>query len=48
MRSYAGSLYDGHTLDDQRQQVEMLTGKKITDLYTDRGYQCHGITDARV
>ena len=48
MRSYAGNPYDGHTLADQRQQVETLTGEKITDLYTDRGYKGHGITDAKV
>ena len=36
-RSYPGNPYDGHTLEDQLQQVEIITGLKPTHCYVDRG-----------
>lgn len=47
-RSYPGNPYDGHTLEDQLQQVETLTGQKPTHCYVDRGYRGHGIKDIDV
>ena len=47
-RSYPGNPYDGHTLEDQLQQVEIITGLKPTHCYVDRGYRGHGITDIDV
>lgn len=47
-RSYPGNPYDGHTLEDQLQQVEILTGVKPTHCYVDRGYRGHGIKDVDV
>ena len=38
-RSYPGNPYDGHTLKDQLQQVETLTGKKPETCFVDRGYK---------
>ena len=43
-RSYPGNPYDGHTLEDQLQQVEIITGLKPTHCYVDRGYRGHEIT----
>jgi len=48
MRSYPGNPYDGHTLEDQLQQVEMLSDIKPTHAYVDRGYRGHGIEGAAV
>lgn len=44
-RSYPGNPYNGHTLYDQLQQVEIITGVKPTHCYVDRGYRGHGIKD---
>jgi len=47
-RSYPGNPYDGHTLYDQLQQVETLTGIRPERAYVDRGYHGHGVTDTKV
>lgn len=47
-RSYPGNPYDGHTLADQLQQVETLTGKKPEYFFVDRGYRGSGISDIQV
>ncbi len=39
MRSMPGSPYDGHTLQSQLEQVEILTGVKPTMALADRGYR---------
>jgi IS5 family transposase len=39
MRSMPGSPYDGHTLDSQIEQVEILTGVKPSLALADRGYR---------
>ena len=47
-RSYPGNPYDGHTLDDQLQQAETLSGVTPTHCYVDRGYRGHGVSRCRV
>lgn len=47
-RSYPGNPYDGHTLVDQLQQVEILTGRKPQACYVDRGYRGSGVKDIAV
>ncbi|WP_067344964.1 IS5 family transposase, partial [Marinomonas spartinae] len=47
-RSYPGNPYDGHTLKDQLQQVETLTGKKPENCFVDRGYKGSGVEDIKV
>lgn len=47
-RSYPGNPYDGHTLKDQLQQVETLTGKKPDTCFVDRGYKGSGVEDIKV
>jgi IS5 family transposase len=39
MRSMPGSPYDGHTLQNQLEQVEILTGVRPTMAIADRGYR---------
>ena len=46
-RSYPGNPYDGHTLKDQLQQVETLTGKKPETCFVDRGYKGSGVEDIK-
>jgi IS5 family transposase len=36
--------YDGHTLDRTLQQVESVTGVKVSDAYVDKGYRGHDYT----
>jgi IS5 family transposase len=47
-RSYPGNPYDGHTLEDQIQQVETLTDVTVAECFVDRGYKGHGIDHTRV
>ncbi|GJL60842.1 MAG: IS5 family transposase [Nitrospirales bacterium] len=47
-RSYPNNPYDGHTLEDQLQQVETLTAIKPIRCYVDRGYRGHGIEHTEV
>ena len=47
-RSYPGNPYDGHTLKDQLQQVETLTGTKPETCFVDRGYKGSGVEDINV
>jgi IS5 family transposase len=47
-RSLPGSPYDGHTLAEQLEQVEILTGIKPNRCYVDRGYRGHGVDDTEV
>jgi len=42
-----GNPYDGHTLDDQLDQVERITGKMPTTTFVDRGYKGHGVAAER-
>ena len=43
MRAIAGNPYDGHTLADQLDQVEKLTGKMPSRAHVDKGYKGHGV-----
>ena len=47
-RSYPSNPYDGHTLKDQLQQVETLTGTKPETCFVDRGYKGFGVEDINV
>ena len=39
MRSMPGNPYDGHTLAEQLEQVEILTGVRPKEAFVDRGYR---------
>jgi IS5 family transposase len=47
-RSLPGNPYDGHTLAEQLEQVQILTGIKPERSYVDRGYRGHGVTETAV
>ncbi len=48
MRSLPGNPYDGHTLAEALEQVEILTDTRPAQVFVDRGYRGHGVTTARV
>jgi IS5 family transposase len=48
MRALPGNPYDGHTLAEALEQVEILTELKPTLAVVDRGYRGHGIEATRV
>jgi len=43
MRALPGSPYDGHTLGEALEQVEILAGTRPKRAFVDRGYRGHGI-----
>jgi IS5 family transposase len=43
-----GNPYDGHTLRDGLEAVEMLMGHKVTTTVADKGYRGHGIEDREI
>jgi IS5 family transposase len=43
MRAMAGNLYDGHTLREALEQVEILTDTRPRRAFVDRGYRGHGV-----
>jgi transposase, IS5 family len=47
-RSMPGNPYDGHTLVDALDQVEILTDIRPSLAVVDRGYRGHGVTRTRV
>ncbi|TBR35769.1 IS5/IS1182 family transposase, partial [Marinomonas agarivorans] len=47
-RSYPGNPYDGHTLQDQLQQVATLTDQKPDTCFVDRGYKGSGVEDITI
>lgn len=47
IRTCTGNPYDGHTLDEQLDQVERLTGKVPAQTFVDRGYKGHGVSPER-
>ena len=47
-RSMPGNPYDGHTLAEALDQVEVLTDIRPTLAVVDRGYRGHGVTRTRV
>ena len=47
-RSMPGNPYDGHTLAEALEQVEILTGRRPSLAVVDRGYRGHGVETTRV
>ena len=47
-RSMPGNPHDGHTLQEELEQVEILTGRRPTFAIVDRGYRGHGVETTRV
>ena len=43
MRSLPGNPYDGHTLHEALEQVEILADRRPARVFVDRGYRGHGI-----
>ena len=48
LRSLPGNPYDGHTLTEALEQVEILTDHPPKRVVVDRGYKGHGVTAAQV
>jgi len=48
MRSYPGNPYDGHTLDDQLQQAEIMSSVRPKTVAVDLGYRGWHDTDADI
>lgn len=48
MRALPGNPYDGHTLPEALEQVEILTGQRPALAVVDRGYRGHGVSDTKV
>jgi IS5 family transposase len=48
MRALPGSPYDGHTLAEALEQVEVLTDRRPSLAVVDRGYRGHGVENSRV
>ncbi|PIL19969.1 transposase [Puniceibacterium antarcticum] len=48
MRSLPGNPYDGHTLAEALEQVEILTGQMPALAAVDRGYRGHGVSATQV
>ena len=48
MRALPGNPYDGHTLAEALEQVEILTDQRPRLAVVDRGYRGHGVEDTQV
>ncbi len=48
MRALPGNPYDGHTLAEALEQVEILTDQKPELAFVDRGYRGHGVANVKV
>ena len=48
MRALPGNPYDGHTLAEALEQVEILTGQRPEMAFVDRGYRGHGVENVKV
>lgn len=48
MRSLPGNPYDGHTLHEALEQVEILTDQRPQMAFVDRGYRSHGVETVKV
>ena len=48
MRSMPGNPYDGHTLTEALEQVEILTEQRPEFAFVDRGYRGHGVESVKV
>lgn len=47
-RAFPGNPYDGHTLSEALEQVEILTEQKPSLAVVDRGYRGHGVETTKV
>ena len=48
MRALPGNPYDGHTLHEALEQVEILTDRRPDVAFVDRGYRGHGVDHVKV
>jgi IS5 family transposase len=48
MRAIPGNPYDGHTLGEALEQVEILTDQQPEMAFVDRGYRGHGVENVKV
>ena len=48
MRALPGNPYDGHTLSEVLEQVEILTDQRPEMAFVDRGYRGHGVENVKV
>jgi IS5 family transposase len=48
MRALPGNPYDGHTLAEALEQIEVLTDRRPALAVVDRGYRGHGVETTRV
>ena len=48
MRALPGNPYDGHTLSEALEQIEILTDQKPEFAFVDRGYRGHGVENVKV
>jgi IS5 family transposase len=48
MRALPGNPYDGHTLHEALEQVEILTDRRPDMAFVDRGYRGHGVEIVKV
>ena len=48
MRSLPGNPYDGHTLHEALEQVDILTDQRPDMAFVDRGYRGHGVETVKV
>ena len=48
MRALPGNPYDGHTLSEALEQVEILTDQRPEMAFVDRGYRGHGVEKVKV
>ncbi|SFH48493.1 transposase, IS5 family [Palleronia marisminoris] len=48
MRAMPGNPYDGHTLAEVIEQIEVLTDRRPNLAVVDRGYRGHGVETTRV
>ena len=48
MRAMAGNPYDGHTLREALEQVEIVVGSRPGRAFVDRGYRGHGVEGTAV
>jgi len=48
MRALPGNPYDGHTLHEALEQVEILTDQRPNMAFVDRGYRGHGVETVKV
>ena len=48
MRAMPCNLYDGHTLHEALEQLEILTDQRLDMAFVDRGYRGHGVEHVKV